>query len=111
VRSGFAATLIDTVGSAALATINDKSSVSTHISSEYLLGLPVGDVAIVDATVLSSGGRLSNIEVLAASAFCCSAQKCMLTWGVLAIYLSIKAHLVILAPELAHGTTDFEQCR
>ena len=54
---------MDTVGSAALATVADKGGVSTHIGSEYFLGLPVGDVAVIDATVMHQGNKLCNIEV------------------------------------------------
>jgi acyl-coenzyme A thioesterase PaaI-like protein len=60
----FAATLIDTIGSVALCTVSDKTSVSTNISAHYLLPIPVGDTAVVDATVRSLGRRMSTTEVL-----------------------------------------------
>ena len=58
-----AATLVDTVGSAALATVQLRTSVSTTLSCTYLLGIQVGDTALVDATALSNGNRLSTVEV------------------------------------------------
>lgn len=62
-HGGCTATLIDVVGSAALATISEKPGVSVHIGSEYLSGCPVGDVAIIDAQVLNMGNKLSTIQV------------------------------------------------
>lgn len=54
---------MDTVGSAALCTVVDKSQVSTHISIDYLAPVPLGDTAMVEANVLQKGGRTGVIEV------------------------------------------------
>lgn len=58
-----AATLVDTVGTAAVVTISDNPGVSTHISTEYFAPVAKGDVAVVEATVLQHGKRLCNVEV------------------------------------------------
>ena len=60
-----AATLVDTIGSAALSTVLDNSQVSTHISVEYLAPVQLGDTAVVDATMLQKGSRTGVIEVCA----------------------------------------------
>lgn len=58
-----AATLVDTIGTAAVVTISDNPGVSTHISTEYFAPVAKGDVAVVEATVLQHGKRLCNVEV------------------------------------------------
>lgn len=65
-----AATLVDTVGSAALSTIVDNSQVSTHMSIDYLAPVKLGDTAVVDATVLQNGSRTGVIEVRLPSRGC-----------------------------------------
>ena len=58
-----AATLVDMVGSAALATVANRTGVSVHISTEYLAALPIGDTAVVHGTVMSKGNRIGIVEV------------------------------------------------
>ena len=53
-----AATIIDTVGSAAIATVSGKAGVSVHISADYLSGLEVGETMASDAEVINLGKRL-----------------------------------------------------
>jgi len=60
-----AATIIDTVGSAAIATVSDKAGVSVHISADYLSGLEVGETMAIDAEVINLGKRLATVEVRA----------------------------------------------
>lgn len=62
-HGGCIATLVDTIGSAALSTIVESSQVSTHMSIDYLAPVKLGDTAVVDATVLQKGGRTGVIEV------------------------------------------------
>eukprot|EP00892_Ulva_mutabilis_P009063 jgi/Ulvmu1/6529/UM003_0162.1 len=62
-HGGCTATLVDTVGSAAIATISDNPSVSVHISTEYLAPVAKGDTAVVEAAVLQRSKRLCTIEV------------------------------------------------
>lgn len=59
-----AATLVDTVGTAALVTFSDSPAVSVHIGIEYFSPVARGDTAVVEATVLQNGKRLANVEVL-----------------------------------------------
>ena len=74
-----AATLVDTIGSAALSTIVESSQVSTHMSIDYLAPVKLGDTAVVDATVLQKGGRTGVIEVCAVyESYHCSSTFVML---------------------------------
>lgn len=71
---------MDTVGSAALATVSDRSGVSVHIGCEYLSGIPLGHTALISATVTNNGARLATVKVrrlscqtlLCACRWCCS---------------------------------------
>ena len=63
-HGGCTATLIDTVGSAALITVSTRSGVSLNISTTYLSAMPAGENVEVDARVIRV--RLQNC-----SALCC----------------------------------------
>ena len=52
-RFAVAATLVDTVGTAALLTLNGRSGVSLAINVDYLRGIPGGGSAVVEAKVRS----------------------------------------------------------
>lgn len=51
-HGGCTATLIDTVGSAALITVSTRSGVSLNISTTYLSAMPAGEDVEVDARVV-----------------------------------------------------------
>jgi acyl-coenzyme A thioesterase PaaI-like protein len=46
-----AATLVDTVGTAALVTVSRRSGVSLNINVDYLRGMPGGGDVLVEAKV------------------------------------------------------------
>ncbi len=49
--SSAAATLVDTVGSAALVTVSERSGMSLNINVNYLSPVPVGGTVVVEAEV------------------------------------------------------------
>lgn len=51
-HGGCTATLIDTVGSAALITVSTRSGVSLNISTTYLAAMPAGEDVEIDARVV-----------------------------------------------------------
>lgn len=51
-HGGCTATLIDTVGSAALVTVSKRSGVSLNISTTYLAAMPEGEEVEIDARVV-----------------------------------------------------------
>ncbi|GAX79485.1 hypothetical protein CEUSTIGMA_g6926.t1 [Chlamydomonas eustigma] len=62
-HGGCIATLVDTVGTAALITVSDRSGVSVNIAVTYLLPSPSGQNVTVEARVIKSGRALATIQV------------------------------------------------
>jgi acyl-coenzyme A thioesterase 13 len=58
-----AATLVDTIGTAALVTLTDLSGVSLSISVHYLSPMPGGEDVEITARVLKLGGTIATIGV------------------------------------------------
>jgi len=63
-HGGCTATLVDTVGSAALVTMSLKSGVSLSISVNYISAMPGGEDAEIDARVVKLGKTIATIDVL-----------------------------------------------
>ncbi|GAB4813667.1 hypothetical protein N2152v2_000713 [Parachlorella kessleri] len=62
-HGGCIATLVDTVGTAALLTLNGRSGVSLAINVDYLRGMPGGSDVVVDAKVVKVGKTIATINV------------------------------------------------
>lgn len=69
-HGGCTATLVDTVGSAALVTVSQKSGVSLNISVTYLSAMPAGEDVEVDARVVRVGCRHYPALHLISKAIC-----------------------------------------
>lgn len=63
-HGGCTATLVDTVGSAALVTMSLRSGVSLSISVNYISAMPGGEDAEIDARVVKVGQSIATIDVL-----------------------------------------------
>lgn len=62
-HGGCIATIVDTVGTAALVTAQTRTGVSTHISVDYLAPAPIGTVVDIDAQVVKAGRSVSLVRV------------------------------------------------
>lgn len=64
-HGGAAATLVDVVGTLAIITADkwNRFGVSTDLNVTWFAPIPLGDAAIVDATVLKSGKSLAFVGV------------------------------------------------
>ncbi|KAK9812786.1 hypothetical protein WJX72_003675 [[Myrmecia] bisecta] len=62
-HGGCIATLVDTVGSAALVTQSTRSGVSLNISVDYLSPMPSGEDCEIDARVVKVGKNIATINV------------------------------------------------
>ena len=62
-HGGAMATIVDVVTTLALATISpDRLGVSININTTYIRPVPVGDYAIIDASVTRVGKSVANLE-------------------------------------------------
>lgn len=62
-HGGCIATIVDTVGTAALLTSQERSGVSTHIAVDYLAPAPVGTLVSIVAEVVKAGRSVSLVRV------------------------------------------------
>lgn len=63
-HGGCTATLVDTVGSAAIVTMSLRSGVSLCISVNYISAMPGGEEALVDARVVKVGKSIATVDVM-----------------------------------------------
>ncbi|GAB4820774.1 hypothetical protein N2152v2_007820 [Parachlorella kessleri] len=63
-HGGCMATLVDTVGSAALVTVSERSGMSLNINVNYLSPVPVGGTVVVEAEVVKVGKTIGTINIL-----------------------------------------------
>lgn len=63
-HGGCTATIVDTVGSAAVVTMSLKSGVSLSINVNYISAMPGGEDALIDARVVKIGKTIATIDVL-----------------------------------------------
>ncbi|GIL75904.1 hypothetical protein Vretimale_5594 [Volvox reticuliferus] len=61
-HGGAAATLVDTISTAALLTRSPHSGVSVHLAVTYLAPMPGGEEVVVDARVTRVGRQLASLE-------------------------------------------------
>ncbi|KAL4421379.1 hypothetical protein ABPG75_010670 [Micractinium tetrahymenae] len=62
-HGGCIATLVDTVGTAALVTVSPKGGVSLSINVNYLSKAPLGGSVLVEAQLVKSGRTIATIDV------------------------------------------------
>lgn len=62
-HGGCIATLVDTVGTAALVTVSTKGGVSLSINVNYLSKAPLGGSVLVEAQLVKSGRTIATIDV------------------------------------------------
>lgn len=62
-HGGCIATLVDTVGTAALVTVSPKGGVSLSINVNYLSKAPLGGSVLVEARLVKSGRTIATIDV------------------------------------------------
>ncbi|GIL44579.1 hypothetical protein Vafri_2108 [Volvox africanus] len=62
-HGGAAATLVDTISTAALLTRSPHSGVSVHLAVTYLAPMPGGEEVVVDARITRVGRQLASLEV------------------------------------------------
>lgn len=63
-HGGCIATLVDTVGTAALLTVSARSGVSLNINVNYLRGMPGGGDVVIEAKVVKVGKNIATIDVV-----------------------------------------------
>lgn len=62
-HGGCIATIVDTIGTAAMVTVQERSGVSTHISVDYLSPSPLGTWVDIEAEVVKAGRSVSLVRV------------------------------------------------
>ncbi len=62
-HGGCIATIVDTVGTAAMVTMQERSGVSTHIAVDYLAPSPLGTWVDVEAHMIKAGRSVSLVRV------------------------------------------------
>lgn len=58
-----AATIVDTVGTAALTSVSDLLGVSLSINTHYINPMPGGEDVAIEACVVKAGKQIATIEV------------------------------------------------
>ncbi|GBF98031.1 hypothetical protein Rsub_11142 [Raphidocelis subcapitata] len=62
-HGGCIATLVDVIGSAAIATVSDRGGVSVAINTNYLSPTPIGEDLDIEATVVKRGKQMATAVV------------------------------------------------